>query len=81
VSMAITKKPVKRQINTAGAWRDVIRFDAANDIACGEVMAAAAALGRVGKARMRICTADSLQQALMHWTYERSAEHGWEVFK
>ena len=47
-------RPVKLQINTSGAWRDVISFDAGKDVACGEAMEAAAMLGRIGNATLRI---------------------------
>lgn len=66
------KKPVKLQINTTGAWRDVITFDADNDVQCGEVMHAGEILGRTGKASLRIAVIDSPQPrspiVLMYWT-------------
>jgi hypothetical protein len=40
--MSAMRKPVKLQVNTSGAWRDVIGFDAADDVQSCEVMDAAA---------------------------------------
>jgi hypothetical protein len=75
---SIATKPVKLQINTAGSWRDVIGFDAAKDVACGEVMAAADMLARVGKATCRIVMANGdaprSPLVLMHW----SQDGGWK---
>jgi hypothetical protein len=71
----IAVKPVKLQVNNSGAWKDVVRFDAADAVVSGEVMDAAATLGRIGGVSWRVCTADALQLSLMYW----SAEHGWEV--
>jgi hypothetical protein len=73
--VSVAKKPVKLQVNNSGAWTDVLRFDAADELACSEVMEAAAALGRLGGGTWRVCMADSLQQVLLHWT----AAKGWEA--
>jgi len=71
-------KPVKLQINTNGAWRDVIAFDAAADVECGEVMSAADTLGRIGKAAFRVVMTNSpvprSPEVLLHWT----PEAGWK---
>jgi hypothetical protein len=75
--MSTTVKPVKLQVNTSGAWKDVIRFDAANDVESCEVMGAAETLGRVSKAKFRITTDDGLQQALKHW----APDTGWKDHK
>lgn len=41
------KKPVKLQVNLFGAaWKDVVRFDAANDFGSMEVLDAAETLAR-----------------------------------
>jgi hypothetical protein len=74
-------RPVKLQINTGSAWRDVIGFDAGKDVACGEVMAAADMLARIGKATCRIVMANSnaprSPTVLMNWTPDR----GWQEAK
>jgi len=78
------QKPVKLQVNTFGsAWRDVVRFDAANDVTSMEVMDAAERLGRLDGSRrtkFRIATDDVnarydvIPSVLTHWT----AERGWK---
>jgi hypothetical protein len=75
---AASTKPVKLQVNTSGAWRDVISFDAAQDLEAGEVMAAAATLGLVAKAQFRVVIPNEDQPrsptVLTRW----SPEAGWE---
>jgi hypothetical protein len=67
-------KPVKLQVNTAGAWKDVVSFDAADAAAADHVMQGAAMVGAgAQKAKFRVVMADSLQTALTHWTLEK----GW----
>jgi hypothetical protein len=66
----------KLQINSTGAWRDVLRFDA-NAVDIIAVMNAAAHLvsltDTTGRAGLRICTADAGQKALARW----DALKGW----
>jgi hypothetical protein len=70
--------PVKLQINTAGAWRDVIEFDAGNDEESREVMHLAARLGLIAKATFRVVIPNAKQPrsptVLTRW----SPEAGWE---
>lgn len=70
-------KPVALQINTTGAWRNVIKFDAANDEDSHKVMKHAPALAIVGSGTLRIVTDDGLQQGLTFWDIKR----GWCDFK
>jgi hypothetical protein len=70
-------KPVALQINTAGAWRNVIRFDAVNDEDSHKVMRHAPALAIVGSGTLRIVTDDGLQQCITAWDMKR----GWYDFK
>jgi hypothetical protein len=70
-------KPVTLQVNTSGAWRNVIGFDAGKDVECAEVMGAAQTLGRISKAKFRVVIKDSLQTPLLHWT----PEAGWKESK
>ncbi|MBI2770031.1 MAG: hypothetical protein HYX47_10435 [Burkholderiales bacterium] len=58
---------MKLQINTGGAWRDVIRFNAADDHVCGEVLEAGATIGRIGEAQLRVF-AVALGDVLMTWS-------------
>lgn len=72
----MTPKLVKLQIKSAGAWRDVLRFDIdavdsdAVQQAAANLMILADPSGRVG---LRISTADVFQTALTHW----DAKSGW----
>jgi hypothetical protein len=79
--MSAGAKPVKLQIKTSGAWREVIGFDAAKDVECGEVMAAADMLARIAKATCRIVIANSdaprSPTVLMNWT----PDAGWRAAK
>lgn len=78
--MAEAIKPVKLQLNCTGAWRDVIRWDAADDAASDQVVAAAETLGRIGRASCRIAVADEGGRSptvLTHW----SLDHGWQTWR
>jgi len=74
--MDARKKPVKLQVNNSGAWKDVVRFDAADAHAAGEVMGAAETLGRIdgGKTTFRIVMENSLSTSLYRW----SSQNGWQ---
>ena len=73
-------KPVKLQVNIfASTWKDVVKFDAADDAAGAEIMEAAATLARhswKGRSAFRIATDDPMQPAdvLLTW----SAAEGWK---
>lgn len=78
--MSTDPKPemlVRLQINTAGAWRNVIDFDAADHKVRDSVMAHSAQLAEIGKATLRIVTADGLQTALCSWSRDKV----WRNFK
>lgn len=69
-------RPCKLQINTKGAWRDVLSFDMdAVDVEALQFAAANLAViaDPDGRAKWRITIADALQTALIHW----NARHGW----
>lgn len=70
-------RPVKLQVNTSGAWRDVISFDAGKDVECAEAMSAAETLGRISGAKFRVVIKGALQTPLMHWTRDA----GWVNWK
>lgn len=72
----IKEKPVKLQINTSGAWRNVISFDAADEKASGQVLAAAPVLAEIGRGTLRIVIDDGLQEVLQSWTPEK----GWHAW-
>lgn len=69
--MTTEGKPCRLQINTAGAWRNVLDFDA--DKHGDQVQEHAASLGAIIDAKLRIITADGLQQVLLYWDSKR----GW----
>lgn len=69
-------RPCKLQINTAGAWRDVLRFDL--DAVDAEALQVAAAnlvtIGNPsGRATLRIVMDNGLTDVLTHW----DAKKGW----
>lgn len=73
--MADHIKPVKLQVNTSGAWKDVVSFDAADPVDSAKVQDAAQTLGDVSGATFRIVIRDGMQTVLTHW----SREHGWKA--
>lgn len=68
-----TTTNVKLQINTSGAWRNVIEFDGSIRENVFEVMRYSTFIAILGKATLRIVTADGSQTALCSWT----AKQGW----
>lgn len=66
-------KPVKLQINTTGAWRNVIDFDAYKPRQSSAAMKHGAALAGIAGGTCRVVLADGTQAALAHWT----PEAGW----
>jgi len=69
-------RPCKLQINTSGAWRDVLRFDL-DEVDAEALQVAAANLIIIadpdGRTSLRIATADAFQRALIRW----DAAKGW----
>ena len=76
-SAASKARPAKLQVNTNGAWKDVVRFDAGMDVMTSEVMDAAERLGRAdgGRVTFRVAIDDALSATLYRW----SREDGWKV--
>lgn len=71
-------KPVTLQVNTTGAWRNIIGFDAADAQASDSAMQAAELLGQACTgAKFRIVLADGTQTCLLSWT----AEGGWRQWR
>jgi hypothetical protein len=69
-------RPCKLQINSKGAWRDVLNFDL--DVVDVEALQHAAVnlvtiADPDGRTTLRIATADSFQHALVRW----DAKKGW----
>ena len=69
---------VRLQLNTSGAWKDILRFDidAVDDqaIQIAAVQLVELAYPR-GSASLRIATADAFQTALVRW----DAKNGWRT--
>ncbi len=63
-------RPMKLQANTAGAWKDVITFDGAQDHVTDEVMDNVHYLGihDSGNTSFRFIAVDPLIGVLAHWT-------------
>lgn len=69
-------RPCKLQINSSGAWRDVLRFDIDSvDVEALQVAAVNLVLlaDPKGNTTLRISTADAFQTALIRWDSKR----GW----
>jgi hypothetical protein len=63
----IHKKPVQLQLNNSGAWKTIVKFDAADDANSDKVMAAGIFLsGLDHTARFRVATRDPLPHVLMY---------------
>ena len=72
-------KPVRLEINTAGAWKVIGRFNAADDETADDVLNAAEALAQAmacagARMSMRVSMAEPPHAALMHWTNQ---DTGW----
>lgn len=69
-------RPCKLQINTSGAWRDLLKFDI-DTVDSDALQDAAADLVRAAdptdRTSLRITMADSLQTVLLRW----DAMRGW----
>lgn len=60
-------KPVQLQLNNSGAWKTIVKFDAADDMASDQVMEAAKQLRSIDSAiKFRIATAEALPAVLMY---------------
>ena len=66
---------LRLQVNTTGAWRNVIDFPRDDDLACAHVLTAAPLLAAAAGpgATLRICSADGLQKVRSYW----EAGQGW----
>ncbi|MBL8350497.1 MAG: hypothetical protein JNL87_09290 [Burkholderiaceae bacterium] len=75
--MTAAQRPgmLRLQVNTTGAWRNVIEFPRDDDIICAQVLTAAPLLAAAAgpRATLRICSADGLQTVQSHW----QAGQGW----
>ncbi|MBX3660709.1 MAG: hypothetical protein KF740_19920 [Ramlibacter sp.] len=60
-------KPVKLQVNTSGAWKDVVTFDAADDAVGDQVIEGAAQIGRATAFRFRVVMTGPFSEVLMHF--------------
>lgn len=78
-SAPVPAKPAKLQVNTAGAWKNVARFDVADEAACPAVMNAARDIGfhATHEVRFRVVRDDALNEPLMTWT----KQDGWKEWR
>ena len=78
-SAPVPMKPAKLQVNTAGAWKDVARFDVADEAACAAVMNAARDIGfyATHDVRFRVVRDDALNEPLTTWT----KQDGWKEWR
>lgn len=61
------RKPVQLQLNNSGAWKTIVKFDAAEDDISDKVVAAAIFLSGIDQTtRFRITTRDTLPEVLMY---------------
>ena len=68
-------RPVQLQLNNAGSWKTLAKFDAGNDDQADKARMAGQLLGELGGARttLRIATCESLPIVLVQW----SPSKGW----
>lgn len=60
-------RPVQLQVNTAGAWKTVVRFDAGNDMAATQIQQAAQVLYEADPTTYwRIATTERSPDVLRH---------------
>jgi hypothetical protein len=76
-------KPCKLQMNNSGAWKDITRFDAADEEHADDLMNAAAQLAdavndgaKKARLTLRIVTDEALPDVLMRYD---SRETGWRT--
>lgn len=67
------ERPVNLEINTSGAWRRLMGFDASNDARSDAIKHHAASLASFANAKLRIVMAGQIPDVLQYWT----AEKGW----
>lgn len=61
-----TSRPVQLQVNTAGAWKTVLQFDAGDDAVADKVQQGALLLHEATGSNWRIATRDRLPVVLRH---------------
>lgn len=64
--MTAAARPVQLQVNTAGAWKTVVLFDAGDDVAAEKVQQGAQLLHEATGSNWRIATRDRLPLVLRH---------------
>lgn len=74
--MSKTTKSAKLQINARGAWKDMCRFDVANESATANIMEAAATISAYSTdmCSVRIVTDEAYPVPLMRW----DSDKGWK---
>ena len=73
---AVQQRPAQLQVNTAGAWKTVVTFDASSDLEAAQIQEAVEVLHQVDqKPSWRIATVDSPSTSLRHLS--RSTNGHW----
>lgn len=73
------KKPCILQINSSGAWRNIVRFDAAEQVAVDAAMEHGSLLVRLTEpqSKLRVVMDDGFQTPLMLWKLDT----GWKEWR
>ena len=73
-----TTRPVQLQLNNAGSWKTLAKFDASDDDQADKARVAGQLLGELGGERttLRIATDEALPCVLLRWDAKRG---WWEV--
>lgn len=76
LATAPAPKPVRLEINNAGSWKLIGRFDAGNEELADKACAAGQLLGEINPtSTFRIATDEALPHVLMRW----DAARGWWI--
>ncbi len=71
-----TPRPVRLEINNAGSWKLIARFDAGNEAFADKACAAGQLLGEINPgSTFRLATDEALPHVLMRW----DAVRGWWI--
>lgn len=69
-------RPVRLEINNAGSWKLIARFDAGNEALSNKACAAGQLLGEINPtSTFRLATDEALPHVLMRW----NAVRGWWI--
>lgn len=76
LATAPTPRPIRLEINNAGGWKLIARFDASNEELADKACAAGQLLGEINPgSTFRLATDEPLPHVLMRWC----AARGWWI--